>query len=54
MASRSNCTYAKRAQGHQSRLVKKLFEIAEQKQTNVVLSADVTSTSSLLDLADRE
>jgi orotidine-5'-phosphate decarboxylase len=34
-------------------LAKRLFEIAEAKKTNVTVSADVTTTRELLDLADR-
>ncbi|EXJ88701.1 orotidine 5'-phosphate decarboxylase [Capronia coronata CBS 617.96] len=53
MASRSSLSYAQRAEEHRSPLVKKLFAIAERKKTNIVLSADLTTTNELLDIADR-
>ncbi|EFQ99116.1 orotidine 5'-phosphate decarboxylase [Nannizzia gypsea CBS 118893] len=53
MASRSQASYGDRAKAHANPLVRRLFEIAEQKQSNVVVSADVTTTSALLDLAER-
>jgi orotidine-5'-phosphate decarboxylase len=52
MASRSNLSYAQRAARHPNPLVKKLFAIAERKNTNVVLSADLTTTKELLAIAD--
>lgn len=52
MASRSAVPFAKRAEQHHHPLVKKLFLLAEKKQSNVVLSADLTTTKDLLDLAD--
>ncbi|OCT49339.1 Orotidine 5'-phosphate decarboxylase [Cladophialophora carrionii] len=52
MASKSTCSYAQRAAKHSNPLVKKLFEIAERKKTNVVLSADLTTTKELLAIAD--
>ncbi|KAL9109022.1 MAG: hypothetical protein Q9227_006262 [Pyrenula ochraceoflavens] len=52
MTSRSILTYEARAKRHPNALAKKLFEIASSKQTNVVLSADVTTTRDLLSLAD--
>ncbi len=52
MASRSNLTYARRAADHPNPLVKTLFGIAERKQTNLVLSADLTTTKELLAIAD--
>jgi len=45
-------SFAKRAEQHNHPLVKKLFLLAEKKQSNVVLSADLTTTKDLLDLAD--
>ncbi|GAD99611.1 orotidine 5'-phosphate decarboxylase PyrG [Paecilomyces variotii No. 5] len=53
MSSKSQLRYSTRAQNHPNVLVKKLFEIAEAKKTNVTVSADVTTTKELLDLADR-
>jgi hypothetical protein len=54
MASKSTLTYAQRAARHPNPLVKKLFEIADRKKTNVVLSADLTTTKELLAIADSE
>jgi orotidine-5'-phosphate decarboxylase len=53
MSSKSHLTYSTRANQHPNVLAKKLFEIAEAKKTNVTVSADVTTTRELLDLADR-
>lgn len=53
MSSTSRSTYGARAQKHPNALVRRLFEIAEAKKTNVTVSADVTTTKELLDLADR-
>ncbi|GMG03784.1 unnamed protein product [Aspergillus oryzae] len=53
MSSKSQLTYSARASKHPNALVKKLFEVAEAKKTNVTVSADVTTTKELLDLADR-
>ncbi|KAF7158616.1 hypothetical protein CNMCM5623_003676 [Aspergillus felis] len=53
MSSKSQLTYAARASKHPNPLAKRLFEIAEAKKTNVTVSADVTTTRELLDLADR-
>ncbi|KAL9617843.1 MAG: hypothetical protein Q9160_007393 [Pyrenula sp. 1 TL-2023] len=52
MSSQTALSYQERAQRHQQPLVRRLFTIASSKQTNVVLSADVTTTKDLLDLAD--
>lgn len=54
MTSRSYLPYSVRAQQHANLIVKKLFTIAENKRSNVVISADLTDTDALLDLADRE
>lgn len=53
MASRSHLTYGARASHQRHPLVKKLFELAEAKKSNIVVSADLTNTSDLLALADR-
>ena len=53
MSSKSQLTYGSRASNHPNPLAKKLFQIAEAKNTNVTVSADVTTTKDLLDLADR-
>ncbi|KAK2855642.1 orotidine 5'-phosphate decarboxylase [Arthroderma sp. PD_2] len=53
MASRSQSSYGDRAKAHPNPLARRLFEIAVQKQSNVVVSADVTTTKELLDLAER-
>lgn len=53
MSSKSQLTYGARASKHPNPLAKRLFEIAEAKKTNVTVSADVTTTRELLDLADR-
>jgi orotidine-5'-phosphate decarboxylase len=54
MSSNSKLPYEKRAEASSNPLLKKLFEIAEFKKSNVTVSADVTSTNELLELADRE
>lgn len=52
MASKSSLTYTERARNHPNLLVRRLFEIAETKETNVTLSADLTTTQELLEIAD--
>lgn len=52
MASKSQQTFAQRAANHPNPLAKRLFEIAELKHTNIVLSADLTTTADLLQIAD--
>ncbi|KAI5290600.1 orotidine 5'-phosphate decarboxylase [Ascosphaera aggregata] len=53
MASRSSTPFAKRAISHPNPLARQLFNLALEKQSNLVLSADVTTCAELLDLADR-
>lgn len=53
MSSKSHLTYGARARTHPNPLARRLFEVAEAKQSNVTVSADVTTTQELLDLADR-
>ncbi|ETN37384.1 orotidine 5'-phosphate decarboxylase [Cyphellophora europaea CBS 101466] len=52
MSSKSKQSFAQRAKAHPNVLAKRLFEIAERKQTNIVLSADLTTTGELLKIAD--
>jgi orotidine-5'-phosphate decarboxylase len=52
MASRSTGTYSERAAGARHPVTKRLFSIAEEKKTNLVVSADLTDTKSLLKCAD--
>jgi orotidine-5'-phosphate decarboxylase len=54
MSSKSQLTYSARAQSHPNPLARKLFQVAEEKKSNVTVSADVTTTKELLDLADRK
>lgn len=54
MASKSSVSYAERAKNSKNKLVQKLFEVAEQKKSNVVVSADLITTKELLHIADRE
>lgn len=53
MSSKSQLTYGVRASNHPNPLARKLFQVAEAKKSNVTVSADVTTTKELLDLADR-
>ncbi|KAL4864461.1 Orotidine 5'-phosphate decarboxylase [Aspergillus spectabilis] len=53
MSSKSHLSYSIRALNHPNPLTKKLFTIAEEKKSNVTVSADVTTSAELLDLADR-
>ncbi|KAI1159330.1 orotidine 5-phosphate decarboxylase pyrG-penicillium chrysogenum [Nemania serpens] len=48
MTSKSNLTYAQRGELNAHPLVKRLFDIADTKQSNLVVSADLTDTRSLL------
>ncbi|KAL9021302.1 MAG: hypothetical protein Q9185_001507 [Variospora sp. 1 TL-2023] len=52
MASKSYLSYAKRAEQHPNPVAKRLFNTAEAKKSNVVISADLTTTKELLHLAD--
>lgn len=53
MSSKSQIPFGTRASSHPNPLARKLFEVAEAKKSNVTVSADVTTTKELLDLADR-
>lgn len=48
-----NYTYHERAKKHKSKIVQKLFNLIEEKKTNLCSSIDVTSTNELLDLANK-
>ncbi|RMD44225.1 hypothetical protein DV735_g904, partial [Chaetothyriales sp. CBS 134920] len=52
MSNKKTATYTQRAQEHPHPVAKKLFETADRKQTNLVLSADVTTTDELLTIAN--
>ncbi|KAL1959178.1 hypothetical protein VTO42DRAFT_2683 [Malbranchea cinnamomea] len=53
MTSLSHLPYEDRASRHSNPLARQLFQIAVEKKSNVVVSADVTTSQELLDLADR-
>lgn len=52
MTSKSNLPYSVRAKNHDNLLVKELFRIADEKRTNLVLSADLTTSEELCRVAD--
>ena len=52
MTSKSSLSYAARAERHDNPIAVKLFQIAEAKKSNVVISADLTTTDELLEIAD--
>ncbi len=52
MTSKSTLRYAQRAHGYQNPVAKKLFQIGGSKSSNIVVSADLTRTKELLELAD--
>jgi len=52
MATKSTSSYNERAKHHPNALARRLFEIAEAKQTNITVSADLTTTKELLSLAE--
>jgi hypothetical protein len=52
MSSLSQLTYEARASKHRNPLARRLFTIASEKKSNVVVSADVTTSKELLDLAE--
>ena len=54
MASKSAYTYGERAKTVDNPLAKKLLEVAEEKQSNLVVSADLSTTAELLDIANSE
>jgi len=52
MTSSSNSTYAERAAKHKHPVARRIFETAEAKQSNLIVSADFSSTAELLHCAD--
>ncbi|KAF3917394.1 hypothetical protein ABW21_db0204784 [Orbilia brochopaga] len=52
MSSKSHLTYGERSKQHTNGVARRLFEIAESKKTNVVVSADLTTSKELLGIAD--
>lgn len=52
MTSKTSLSYGQRAQQHPNPLARRLFEIAESKQTNIAVSADLTTTEELLSIAE--
>lgn len=52
MSSKSTLSYTERAKQQAHPVARRLFEIAETKKSNVVVSADITTTKELLKLAD--
>ncbi|RMZ80678.1 hypothetical protein DV738_g2728, partial [Chaetothyriales sp. CBS 135597] len=52
MSNKKAITFSQRAQEHTHPVAQKLFQIADRKQTNLVLSADVTTTDELLTIAN--
>ncbi|RMZ77089.1 hypothetical protein DV737_g4540, partial [Chaetothyriales sp. CBS 132003] len=52
MSNKATITYAQRGQDHAHPVARKLFQLAERKETNLVLSADVTTTEELLAIAN--
>jgi hypothetical protein len=52
MASLSKTPFSQRAAEHDHPVAKRLFEIAEAKKSNLVVSADLTDSESLLACAD--
>ena len=52
MSNKKGLSFSQRAIEHPHPLAKKLFQVAERKQTNIVLSADLTTTKELLTIAD--
>ena len=52
MSSLSRLSYGERASKHQHPVAKRLFETAEAKKSNLIVSADFTTTKDLLECAD--
>jgi orotidine-5'-phosphate decarboxylase len=54
MSSKSTLSYAVRTKQHQHPVVRQLFDIAEAKKSNVIVSVDMRTTDELLALANRK
>ena len=52
MATKTSLSYGQRAQRHPNGLARRLFTIAQSKQTNITVSADLTTTAELLSIAE--
>jgi orotidine-5'-phosphate decarboxylase len=52
MASLSKLPFSERAVAHPHPLAKRLFQLPETKKSNLVISADLTDSESLLACAD--
>jgi len=52
MTSKSTLPYYTQAKLHPNPVVKQLFNIAEAKRSNVIISADMRTTKELLELAN--
>lgn len=52
MTSLSQKTYAERASVHPNLVARRFFETTEAKQSNLIVSADFTTTEALLHCAD--
>ena len=52
MSSLSKLSYGERARKHQHPVAKRFFETAEAKQSNLIVSADFSTTEELLKCAD--
>lgn len=48
-----NATYAERAVNFSNKTAQKLFEIIEQKKTNLALALDVSTKQEFLDIAEK-
>ncbi|CZR64428.1 probable Orotidine 5'-phosphate decarboxylase [Phialocephala subalpina] len=53
MSSKSTLPYATRAKNHLHPVARRLFDVAEAKKSNVIISADMGTTEELLKLADQ-
>src|ERR1700761_9274327 len=54
MSSSSRLSYNQRADNHWHPVAKRLLKIADSKKTNLIISADLSTTTELLECADRK